>query len=223
MMTGGVNWSIFFSFEEDCMKKLTKIAATLAALVLALALAGCDNEEPTEGNGQADWSGFTMVDSVDKLDFKVGTYEMKEAASREHKFVGTATYAVKILSAESVTVTQKQMVEQWHDEADYAYEKEDWEEYCKEEGYTCAYNDSTHTITVTYLEKPRSQSLSDFKKNRFSPEEDPGKTTYSDIKLGSNKSGVIKASYSMNHIWKEVDGTVRTNITHITITLTPQK
>ncbi|MBD5428706.1 MAG: hypothetical protein HDR39_05215, partial [Treponema sp.] len=183
------------------MKKLTNIAATLAALVLALALAGCDNEEPTEKNGQASWSGFAMVDSVDKLDFKVGTYEMKEAASRENKFVGTATYAVKILPTESVTVTRKQMVEQCHDEADYAYEKEDWEEYCKEKGYTCTFNDSTRTITITYPDEPYSRSLSDFKKNRFSPEEEPGKTTYSDIKLGSNKNGVIKASYDENHIW----------------------
>lgn len=164
-----------------------------------------------------------MVDSVDKLDFKVGTYEMKEAASREYKFVGTATYAVKILSAESVTVTKKSTVEQYNDDTYYASEKEDWEEYCTEEGYTCTCNDSTRTITITYPDEPHSQSLSDFKKDWISPEEDPGKTTYSDKKLGSNKNGVIKASYSMNHTWTESDGSVGSNTTYIAITLTPQK
>lgn len=210
------------------MKKLTKLAATLAALVLALALAGCDNdEEPTEAAGQADWSDFTMVDSVDKLDFKVGTYEMKDVWSKEYKgetlLIGTDMYAVKILSAESVTVTQKSTVEKYNDDTYYAREKEDWEEYCTEEGYTCTYNDSTRTITITYPDEPRSQSLSDFKKKWISPEEDPGKTTYSDKKLGNNKNGVIKASYSMNHTWTESDGSVGSDTTYIAITLTPQK
>ncbi|MDE6773708.1 MAG: hypothetical protein K2J14_03690 [Treponemataceae bacterium] len=208
------------------MKKLTKLAATLAALVLALALVGCDNESTTEENGQADWNGFTMVDSVDKLDFKVGTYEMKEAASREYKgetlLTGTNIYAVKILSTESVTITQKSTVEKYNDDAYYASEKEDWEEYCTKKGYTCTCNDSTRTITITYPDEPRSQSLSDFKKDWISPESDDNET-YSDIKLGSNKNGVIQASYNMNHTWTESDGSVGSNTTHITITLTPKK
>ncbi len=209
------------------MKKQTKIAAALAALVLALALAGCDNEESAEEGSNADWTGFTMVDSADKLDFKVGTYEMKRVGSREYKektlFVETDMYVVEILPAENVSITRKSTIEKINDDAYYAHEKEDWKEYCKEKGYTCTFNDSTRTITVTYPDEPDFQSLSDFKKDWISPEEDSEKITYSDIKFGSNKNGIIQASYSMHHTWSESDGTVGSNTTHITTTLTPQK
>ncbi|MDE5613602.1 MAG: hypothetical protein K2I74_03015 [Treponemataceae bacterium] len=203
------------------MKKLTKVSAALAALVLALALAGCDNEEPTEENGQADWSGFTMVDSVDKLDFKVGKYELK---AMQYADRGTFTNCqdVEIVSAEMVTVKDKFGITKFNNKSDYE-EAKAWYEGKGDFDDIMTTDDNTLTITMTYSDDPESMSLSNFKKDFF-PEEDiyaDYSETYTDKKYGS-KNGVIQMSYTTTYIASERDGG-QTEIYHCIITLTPQK
>lgn len=383
-MTGGVNWSIFFSFEEDCMKKQTKIAAALAALVLALALAGCDNEDlavvktlgkqppekqtahftfsgnslrieleametsgfditadanasggkagklvdensradatitfpagtytgyavirapspdndmfyvkfgddyirvyanepsppgyaPTNRtpiyfscrdettvqmtiqkdnpdpskkpgetgmfidyveftksvvpeNGKPDWTGFKMVDSVDKLDFTFSTYNMQEVWSTEYKgetpYVGTELYTVKVATENEISVTRKSTIRKYNNAAVYAEDKVYYEEEKDKYGdCTRTYDDSTRTITILYPEKPYSQSLSGFKQAFLSLPEDEAGTAHRDLKLGQH-SGIIQVSYICDNTWTEDDGTVETDTTYFTTTLTPQK
>ncbi|MDE7140431.1 MAG: hypothetical protein K2O09_06730 [Treponemataceae bacterium] len=204
------------------MKKLTKIAATLAALLLALALAGCDNdEEPTEENGQADWSGFAMADSVDKLDFKVGKYELKEM---QYADMGTYTgcYDIEILSAEMVTVKDKFDITKFNNKTDYEKRKA-WYESKGDFDDIMTTDDNTLTITMTYSDDPYSTSISSFKKDFF-PEEDiyaDYSETYTDKKCGS-KNGVIQMSYTTTYTASAADGG-QTQTYHCIVTLTPQK
>lgn len=204
------------------MKKLTKIAAALAALALALALAGCDNdEEPTEENGQADWTGFTMVDSVDKLDFKVGKYELKEMSYADWS-TSTSCYDIEIVSAEMVTVKDKFDITKYNNKADYEEHKA-WYERKGDFDDIMTTDDNTFTITMTYSDESTSMSLSKFKK-RFFPEEDiyaDYSETYTDKKRGS-KNGVIQMSYTTTYVASERDGG-QTEIFHCIVTLTPQK
>ena len=216
------------------MKKLTKVSAALATMVLALALAGCDNEDPTEEEfpkgGKPDWSGFTMVDSVDKLDFTSSTYNMQEVWSTEYEgetpYVGTEMYTVKVTAENEMTVTRKSTVRKYNDAAIYAHDKSYYEEEDKYGDCIRTYDDSTRTITILYPEKPYSQSLSAFKKEFLSlPENEYGRDyreEYHDLKIGS-KSGIIQVSYICDNAWTEDDGSEETDKTYFTTTLTPQK
>ncbi|MDE6351157.1 MAG: hypothetical protein K2K67_09170 [Treponemataceae bacterium] len=208
------------------MKKRTKIAATLAALVLALALAGCDNdEEPTEENGQADWSGFTMVDSVDKLDFKVGKYEYTEVSNIEYESISMSMIGinmVEISSSGETTVTKISRAQKYNDDVSYNEAKK---EIIGTKSFS--YDDSTRTITKTYSEGNSTTfpTLSfALKELYFFPEDeinDNYSSTYTDKKLG-NKDGVIQASYTETHT--RIEGTTKdTETYHTIITLTPQK
>ena len=188
---------------------------------------GSGGETTEPGAGKADWTGFTMVDSADELDFKAGTYEMNEVGISEYKgkilLVRTEMRMVEILSDKSVVVSRKSVVKKYNDDAFYESDKRYYEEDSKEEGYDYVYDDSTRTITRTWSSNSYSLLLSAFKEEFFSLPQNEHGTTYSELKLGSNKNSVIQMSFVMDDIWTEDDGTVETEKWYFTTTLTPQK
>ncbi|MBD5426409.1 MAG: hypothetical protein HDR38_02490 [Treponema sp.] len=188
---------------------------------------GSVGETAEAGAGKADWTGFTMVDSADELDFTVGTYEMSEVWSTEYEgespYVGTELYTVKVAAENEINVTRKLTISKYNNAAVYADDKAFYEE--EEDKYgdcTRTYDDSTRTITILYPEKPYSQSLSEFKKAFLSLPKDEQGTAYHSLKLGQH-SGIIQVSYICDNTWTEDDGTVETAISYFTTTLTPQK
>ena len=178
-------------------------------------------------DGKPDWTGFKMVDSVDKLDFSSSTYNMKESWSKEYQektlYIAAELYTVKVTAENEMTVTHKSTVRKYNDAAIYANDKSDYEE--EEDKYgDCirTYDDSTYTITILYPEQPYSQSLSAFKEEFLSLPKDEYGTAYRDLEVGS-KSGIIQASYICDSTWTEDDGTEETEKLYFTTTLTPQK
>ncbi|MDE7227816.1 MAG: hypothetical protein K2N31_05820 [Treponemataceae bacterium] len=179
------------------------------------------SETPEPGAGKADWTGFTMVDSADELDFKIGTYEMKCADFEEYqgktKF-DTMIYDVEI-SADTVVLREKSRIRVYGNQEDYDIKKASIKDI---DGYS--WEDSTRTIIRTYSDvSNESMSLSEFKEEFFSFSEDVVEDNYSriltDKKLG-RKNGVIQASCTETICETEVE---RTEKYYYIITLTPQK
>ena len=178
-------------------------------------------------DGKPDWTGFKMVDSVDKLTFSSSTYNMKESWSKEYQektlYIAAELYTVKVTAENEMTVTHKSTVRKYNDAAIYANDKSDYEEEeYKYEDCIRTYDDSTYTITILYPEKSYPQSLSAFKEEFLSLPKDEYGTAYRDLKVGS-KSGIIQASYICDSTWTEDDGTEETEKLYFTTTLTPQK
>ncbi|MBD5428395.1 MAG: hypothetical protein HDR39_03580 [Treponema sp.] len=182
---------------------------------------GSGGETTEPGAGKADWTGFTMVDSADELDFKAGTYEMKCASFEEYqgktKF-DTMIYDVEII-ANTAVLREKSRIRVYSNQEDYDVKKASVKDI---DGYS--WEDSTRTITRTYSDvSDESMPLSEFKEEFFSfPEdavEDDYSRTHTDKKLG-RKNGVIQASCTETIRKTEVE---RIEKYYYTITLTPQK
>lgn len=176
------------------------------------------SEVPEPSVGKADWTGFTMVDSADKLDFKVGAYEVKCISFEEYQGKtksDTMIYDVEI-STNAVVLREKARIRVYSDQEDYDIKKASVKDI---DGYS--WEDSTRTIIRTYTEvSDESLSFSEFKEEFFSfPEdivEDNYSRTHTDKKLGS-KNGVIQASHTETIVKTEIEKY------YYIITLTPQQ
>ncbi|MDE6773930.1 MAG: hypothetical protein K2J14_04810, partial [Treponemataceae bacterium] len=177
---------------------------------------GEGSETPEPGAGKADWTGFTMVDSADKLDFTANSYEYKSVCYIENRGVETRNATIEIVSSDEVNFAYKLKTEEYYDDASYNNAKE---EIGKNPKYS--YDDSTRTITKTYSEVD-TMTFAEFKDDMCFPKDEIDEDrswTYTDKKLGV-KDGVIQMAFTENYT--RTDDTSK-HTYYYTITLTPQK
>lgn len=200
------------------MKKFAKLSAVLAAMMIALAFAGCSSDDDdddddgmqavTDTDIGASGTDASSMKDIDASEIGAGTYKYTstyKSVCEGQSYISVEEGTVEISADKSsVTEIRKSFKEKYSDEQSYNDGKEEWEaEHC-----TVRFDDAAYTITGTYTDKNNEETFSfaDFKEDYFTLPESRDGFDHSESYYGwslkmSNDGARIETSYKST--WRE--------------------
>lgn len=170
------------------MKKFAKLSAVIAAMVIALAFAGCSSDDDDDDD---DGGGMQAVTEVDTSKLAAGTYSYTETSkdisgSQSVTTTEKGTVTITGVSDKStVSMTKQSEVIKCSDKDAFDSEKADCEE-----ADMYIFDDSALTIRLKAAEEPESWRFSEFKEDylTFPEDKNDSEEGYSYTKTYTDKS-----------------------------------
>lgn len=169
----------FFHFKEDYMKKFAKLSAVLAAMVIALAFAGCssddDDDDKDDGMQAVTNTGVSGTDTsmkdIDASEIGAGTYKYTSTEKYEDNsyYMEKGTVVIDgTRNSSTVIMTKEYMEEKYSNREEYEEHKKDFE---KETDRKCDFDDKNFVLKVTYYDERQEKiNFSEFKEDYLDPE-----------------------------------------------------
>lgn len=206
------------------MKKFAKLSAVLAAMVIALAFAGCSSDDDdddddgmqavTDTDTGASGTDASSMKDIDASEIGAGTYKYTstyKSVCEGQSYISVEEGTVEISADKSsVTEIEKSFKEIYSDEQSYNDGKKEWGTEGENEYCTVRFDDAVYTITVTYKNKDKNNeetfSFADFKEDYFTLPESSDNFDHSESYYGwslkMSKDGArIETSYKST--WRE--------------------
>ncbi|MBP3367439.1 MAG: hypothetical protein J6K96_10715 [Treponema sp.] len=162
------------------MKKFAKLSAVLAAMVIALAFAGCssddDDDDKDDGMQAVTDTGASGTDAssmkdIDASEIGAGTYKYTSTERYEDNsyYITKGTVVIDgTRNSSTVIMTEKYMEEKYSNREEYEEHKNDFE---KKADIEYDFDDKNFVLKVTYYDEGQEKiNFSKFKEDYLDPE-----------------------------------------------------